>query len=162
MVMSKVRVQRTATLRKTVRYCVEDLELPAKYIQFLGALLVVDEDDWTLHQVYPLMGNTVYVSPDMERGVWKDDWTKVTVYVTDVDKGMPGAFIKVDEDGQLLDVYPPPRRIVITINWVPGFMPKDAEQQVIGTYYGHDLGDFEPLMDMLQGFADMAKEQGNE
>lgn len=174
--MERVKVQRTDTLRKTVRYCIEETELESKYIQRLGALIVIDEDDYKLKAVYPLLGNLVFVGPDrrpFSGGVndWMagvQDWDKVTEYValadevTDLNKGMIGAYIEVDDDDVVMNIHVPPKRIVLSINWVPGFMPKDIESQVIATDFGADLGSFSPFMDMLQEAADMAKEGNDE
>lgn len=174
--MECIKVQRTDTLRKTVRYCIEETELDSRYIQRLGVLLVIDEDDYKLRHVYPLLGNQVFAGPDrhpFSSGInngwfeskWMagvEDWGKVTKYVTDVDKGMVGAYIEVDEDDVVMEIHLPPKRIALSINWVPGFIPKDIESQVIATDFGADLGGFVPFMDMLQEFADMAKEGDDE
>ncbi len=180
--MERVKVQRTDTLRKTVRYCVEETELKALYIQRLGALIVIDEDDYKLKAVYPLLGNEVFVGPDRRPfsdgvndwrsgGKWMagvQDWDKVTKHVALLDgvdnfsKGMVGAYIEVDDDDVVMEIHLPPKRVAYTISWMPGFMPKKVEDRVVTTYFGADFGSFTPFRDMIQKFSDMAKEGSDE
>ena len=148
------------SVTNTVRYCIEEVNLESAYIQRLGALLVVDEDTYKLQAVYPLLGNTVFVGkyPTLFEALENTD--NVDRFVGDADKGMIGTYVWVDDDNIVQDVLPPPKRVVFTVSWMPGFMPRNMDNEVLETFYGQDLDDFTPLMDMLEEFSDMAKETG--
>jgi hypothetical protein len=61
-----------------------------------------------------------------------------------------GAYIKVGDDNEVLEFYPQPGKLLLTINWVPGFPPKSVESMEVGTIYGQATKFFDPLMDLLE------------